>query len=357
MPILKSRKAQLALFAAAVMAMTAGCADPEASNAGGSATAASPSAGISGSMADVCSAGEKEGGLVSWNSENPEAYEKIFEAFSKTYPGIKLTSVEVRPDDLVQKLVTESAAGHPSGVDAISITMDKAGPLVDNHLIDTKIDFTKMGISPGYIGDGNAVRTERIAVGLAYNTDQVQESDLPNTWDDLANPKWEGKVVVDPRGDPLQLLAIPWGQQKTVDFVTKLSQTVKPQLIQGATAGLLTVASGENKITTNGRSAETAEQQSKGAPVKIKYLDIVPAVDYYTAVPTGAPHPNAGACWAAWLNSDDGRKAKAQYAFKGNVDLPPEAGNGTLAAIDKPADTALVADTAAKISAVWAGRS
>jgi iron(III) transport system substrate-binding protein len=214
-----------------------------------------------------------------------------------------------------------------------------------------------MGVGPSYIGDGNTVRTERIAIGLAYNTDQVKDADLPNTWDELVNSKWQGKVVVDPRGDPLQLLAVAWGQDRTVDFVTKLSQTDTPQIVQGATAGLLTVASGENKITTNGRSAETAEQQSKGAPVKIKYLDVVPAVDYYTAVPTGAPHPNAGACWAAWLNSDAGRKAKAQYAFKGNVDLPQEAGGGQLAAIEKPEDSTLVATTAEKISAVWAGRS
>jgi iron(III) transport system substrate-binding protein len=80
-------------------------------------------------------------------------------------------------------------------------------------------------------------------------------------------------------------------------------------------------------------------------------------VDYYTAVPTGAPHPNAGACWAAWLNSEAGRKAKAQYAFKGNVDLPQEAGSGQLAAIEKPEDSTLVAGAAEKISAVWAGRS
>jgi iron(III) transport system substrate-binding protein len=265
--------------------------------------------------------------------------------------------VEVRPDDLVQKMVTESAAGHPSGVDAISITMDKAGPLLDNHLINGDIDFTKMGVDPNHIGDGNTVRTERIAIGLAYNTDLVSESELPSTWDQLVDSKWAGKVVVDPRGDPLQLLAIVWGQDKTVDFVTKLSQTDKPQIVQGATAGLLTVASGENKVTTNGRSAETAEQQAKGAPVKIQYLDVVPAVDYYTAVPAAAPHPNAGACWAAWLNSDAGRKAKQQYAFKGNVDLPQEAAAGQLAAIDEPQESILVANTAEKISAVWAGRS
>jgi iron(III) transport system substrate-binding protein len=356
MNILRSRTAQVALLAAAALALSTACSDPEAATAGGSSGSAHPAA-VTGSMAEVCAAAAKEGELVSWNSEDPEAYQKIFDDFAKTYPGIKLSSVEVRPDDLVQKLVTESEAGHPSGVDAISITMDKAGPLLDDHLINGDIDFTKMGVNQDYIGDGNAVRTERIAIGLAYNTDEVQESDLPNTWDELVNAKWAGKIVVDPRSDPLQLLAITWGKDKTVDFVRQLSQTAKPQIIQGATAGLLTVASGENKVTTNGRSAETAEQQAKGAPVKIKYLDIVPAVDYYTAVPAAAPHPNAGACWAAWLNSDAGRKAKAEYAFKGNVDLPSEAGSGKLAAIDNPQDTALVTDTATAISAVWSGRS
>ncbi len=357
MRIIAARQAYAAVFTAALVVAT-GCSDPEA-RGGDSTDAARPagSAVVTGSLAEVCQAAQQEGELVSWNSEDPGAYEKIFGEFEKTYPGIKLTSVEVRPDDLVQKMVTESAAGHPSGVDAISITMDKAGPLLDNHLINGDIDFTKMGVDANHIGDGNTVRTERIAIGLAYNTDQVAASELPSTWDQLVDSKWAGKVVVDPRGDPLQLLAIVWGEDKTVDFVTKLSQTDKPQIVQGATAGLLTVASGENKITTNGRSAETAEQQAKGAPVEIQYLDVVPAVDYYTAVPAAAPHPNAGACWAAWLNSDAGRKAKQQYAFKGNVDLPEEAAGGQLAAIDEPQESVLVANTAEKISAVWAGRS
>jgi iron(III) transport system substrate-binding protein len=260
---MKSRKAQVVLLAAASLAIATACSDPEAANSS-SASVSPTGAKVTGSMDEVCKAGQQEGGLVSWNSEDPEAYEKIFADFSKSYPGIKLTSVEVRPDDLVQKLVTESAAGHPSGVDAISIMIDKSGPLFDNHLIKTDVDFTKMGVQPKYISDSNAVRTERIAIGLTYNTDQVPEAELPNTWDELVNAKWQGKVVVDPRGDQLQLLAIAWGKDRTIDFVNRLRETVKPPIVQGATAGILTVASGENKITTNGPSAETAEQQSRG---------------------------------------------------------------------------------------------
>jgi iron(III) transport system substrate-binding protein len=308
-------------------------------------------------MDEVCKAAQQEGELVSWNSENPEAFEKIFAEFEKTYPGITLTPVEVRPDDLVQKMVTEADAGRRSGADAISILIDKSQPLFDHHLIDTDIDFTTMGVQPSHISAQNAVRTERIAIGLTYNTDEVRESEMPNTWNELVDPKWRGKVVVDPRGDQLQLLSLAWGKDRAVDFVNRLRSTVQPQIVQGATAGILTVASGENKITTNGPSAETAEQQAKGAPIDIKYLDVIPAVDYYTAVPVGAPHPNAGACWAAWLNSVAGRNAKQQYAFKGNDDLPPKAGEAVLAVITNAQDAAVVADTVAAISAIWAGRS
>ncbi|CAN5386031.1 hypothetical protein BH10ACT9_BH10ACT9_54440 [soil metagenome] len=353
-----SRAAQFALLVAATLALSTACSDPEATTASGSPAAEESSApAVAGSLEEICAAAQEEGQLVSWNSEEPEAFQNIFDAFASTYPGIELTTVEVRPDDLVQRLVTEASAGRQSGVDAISVTMDKAGPLLDENLINGDIDYAAMGVEPSHIADGNLVRTERIAIGLAYNTDEVQAADLPNTWDELIDPKWEGRLVVDPRGDPLQLLSIIWGKDKTIDFVTRLRDTDQPQVIQGATAGLLTVASGENQVTTNGRSAETAEQQANGAPVDIKYLDVVPAVDYYTAVPVGAPHPNAGACWAAWLNSDAGREAKAEFAFKGNVDLPPEAGSGEVAAIDSPDSTALVTETAEGISAVWAGRA
>jgi ABC-type Fe3+ transport system substrate-binding protein len=345
------------IFVVAIAAMTVmtACSDPESS--GGPSASDAATVTVTGSMAEVCKAAQQEGELVSWNSENPEAYKKIFAEFEKTYPGIKLTSVEVRPDDLVQKMVTEAAAGRQSGADAISILIDKSEPLFEEHLIDTDIDFTTMGVQPEHISAQNAVRTERIAIGLTYNTDQVQTSEMPNTWDELVDPKWRGKVVVDPRGDQLQLLSLAWGTDRAVDFVNRLRKTVEPQIVQGATAGILTVASGENKITTNGPSAETAEQQAKGAPIDIKYLDVIPAVDYYTAVPVGAPHPNAGACWAAWLNSDAGRKAKQQFAFKGNDDLPPEAGHAELAVIANAEDAAVVADAVAQISAVWAGRS
>jgi iron(III) transport system substrate-binding protein len=31
----------------------------------------------------------------------------------------------------------------------------------------------------------------------AYNTQAVKKEDLPKTWEDLANPKWKGKLGIE----------------------------------------------------------------------------------------------------------------------------------------------------------------
>lgn len=312
---------------------------------------------VEGSLDDVCAAGAEEGTIISWNSEDEETYQELFARFSDDHPGIELESVNLRPDDITQRLITESGAGREVATDFLSLTQDKAAPLVERGLLNTEMDWTGIGIEPEHITSSNMVRAERIAVGLSYNTNEVDEADLPSTWEELIDPKWKGEVVVDPRGDQLQLLSLVWGQDETLDYVRRLRETVEPVVVEGATAGLLTVASGENLLTTNGRSAETDEQQANGAPVEIHYLDVVPAVDYYGAVPAGAQHPNAGACWIGWMYSEAGRQAKQELAFKGNVDTPEEAQGAEVATIETEEDAALATETAALISDVWAGRS
>ncbi len=42
--------------------------------------------------------------------------------------------------------------------------------------------------------DGYYVGTEMFVLGFAYNTELVSEEEAPKTWDDLLDPKWEGKI-------------------------------------------------------------------------------------------------------------------------------------------------------------------
>jgi ABC-type Fe3+ transport system substrate-binding protein len=118
------------------------------------------------------------------------------------------------------------------------------------------------------------------------------------------------------------------------------------------------IASGQAKLNTNIRDAETAEQQAKGAPVDIKYLDYVIEDDSYNAVVKGAPHPNAAACLIAWLNGPDGLALQYQQEYKKNVDAPPTlpAGAHLINPLDTAADVALDTKIATDVANIWAGK-
>jgi iron(III) transport system substrate-binding protein len=180
-------------------------------------------------------------------------------------------------------------------------------------------------------------------------------ADLPNTWEELIDPKWEGQVIVDPRGRPFDALSLAWGREQTLDYAQRLKDIVKPLIIEGATASIVAVASGEAAIATSARDAETLEQQSKNVPVDIKWQDVVTTSDSYNMVLANAPHPNAIRCFIGWLTTD-GLELHHSVEFKNNDSVPPGAPAGaTVVAIDTPEQAAAVKAIGKEISAILTG--
>jgi ABC-type Fe3+ transport system substrate-binding protein len=356
------KRARFLLTSTAILALVlAACGAPGATTrpASPGAPAASPTAGatpqasagvVSGDLSAVCEAGSNEGTLVYWNNlENPDP---IFEAFNSTYPDIQIEPTQLRPDESAQRVLTEAAT--PAGVQADLIYggLDVFDPVLDRNLINQNIDWSALGAAED-IQNSGMVRIYRVAGGLGFNTDSHTAEDLPNTWDELIDAEWAGTVIVDPRGRPFDQLALSWGEETTVDYVNRLKSTVNPVVIEGGTAGMVAVASGEYQITTGARSAETLEQQADGAPIDIKYLDIVPTLDAYHAVLNGAKHPNAAACWVGWV-ATAGKQIHDESEFKSNETVPSSAPEGAeILAIDTPEKAEEVGRMSDIIGEIW----
>lgn len=325
----------------------------DASPPAGATTAASPQATgggvVAGDLAAVCEAGAAEGTLVYWNNlENPDP---IFEAFNATYPDIAIEPTQLRPDESAQRLLTEASAGR-IGVDLIYGGLDVFDPVLERGLVNQSIDWTGLGVAEDIQAEG-MVRIYRVAGGLGYNTDNYTAEEIPNTWEELINEQWAGQVIVDPRGRPFDQLSLAWGEEETVDYVNRLKSTVNPVVIEGGTAGMEAVGSGQYAITTGGRSAETLEQQDKGAPIDIKYLDVVPTLDAYHAVVNGAAHPNAAACWVGWI-ATAGKEIHDTSEFKSNETVPSSAPEGAeILAIDTPDKAEAVSAMSDTIGEIW----
>ena len=71
----------------------------------------------------------------------------------------------------------------------------------------------------------------------AYNRTNLPARDVPKRWEDLLDPKWKGgKLGVSTATHHLSRLAVgPWGEAKTLEFVTALS---KQEPILGTLANL-----------------------------------------------------------------------------------------------------------------------
>jgi iron(III) transport system substrate-binding protein len=307
-------------------------------------------------LAAVCKAAESEGKVTFRDTTDPEVFAQEVKGFTAKYPKIKVDFGSQRPQDSVQRIVAEKQARHAIDVDAISIDMPSAKPMIDQKLI-ASVDWNALGVPQGdvlsYQG-AQFVRTQRIVLGLGYNKTKLKASDLPDTWEGLINSKWAGKVIVDPRGEYLSGVGIVWGKDKAVDWYKRLMSTDKPMIVKGATASLEKVISGEAMLTTSSHDAEILEQQSKGAPVDIKYLDVVPTQDHYAIIVKGAAHPNAAACWLGWwMSPDGGQAAQLKYEFKGNEDEPKTVpANAKLGAIKTEEEANVQASVAEEFAAL-----
>jgi iron(III) transport system substrate-binding protein len=334
----------------------AGCSGSHApagpANTGGAAL------GAGSNLAAVCKAAQKEGELDYTTSTDPDEIGKEVKAFEARYPGINVkVAAGQEPQDNVAQIIAKVQAHHDLGIDGLTLDIANIGPIAQQHLI-APVDWKALGAPSDWLLNFNGsevLRTQRIVLGLGYNSDKISADQLPDTWDQLLDPKWSGKFVVDPRGKYLAPLGITWGYDKAVAWYKKLLQN-NPQLVEGASDSVAKVASGEALFSTSSHDSEITEAQHDGAHVAIKYLDVAPTHDNYGIVLAGAKHPNAAACFLGWFDSPEGQAMQLKTEFKGNETTPTGLPAGSkVAAASTTADAAVEAKTADEFATLSAG--
>jgi iron(III) transport system substrate-binding protein len=274
---------------------------------------------------ETCAAAADEKGMEAWlNFSKPDG---IIDGFKKAYPDVDVKLLTILPEDAVPRITTEAASGSQPSADVFYGGLPSLAPLDSRDLIE-KVDWESLGVNPEFISVADTVRVAVVAYGIGFNTEKYSAEDLPNTWDELIDPKWDGKLLLDPRGRPYSFLSVDWGQEETVAHVKELIEVTNPVVVQGTTAGLLAVAAGEGDILLNSKTAETQEQVETGAPLGIKLLDTVPVEGTQLGVLAGTEQPNAAKCFVAWVASEEGSAAIEAADFKSNElpsDVPADA--------------------------------
>jgi len=253
-------------------------------------------------------AGAEGGELVFYTSTNLQDLEYILQKFKQTYPFIRTDYYRSSGDTVVQKLITETQAGQHFA-DVIEIQPFETFRLIEAGLIQSYI-VPESEIYPENAKDPEGLWVvDRInTVVIGYNTDMVSEYDVPDEWDDLLDPKWEGQIGVEVNDIELMAgMAKEWGDEKAFAFWEGIA-ALKPGLVTGHTELAELVAAGEFAISPTLYGYRIERMKSAGAPIDWVKTDQVVAYSELISLAADAPHPAAAKLFINWMLSETGQK-------------------------------------------------
>jgi iron(III) transport system substrate-binding protein len=123
--------------------------------------------------------------------------EKILPVFEKRFPGIKINHVDITSDNLVARAMTEARGGKTIG-DVFQAPLETAIQLYDQKLL-LDVSIPESADYPANMKGAYWVSSNLQFIVVAWNTNLVNKADEPKQFDDLADPKYKGMLVAEPR--------------------------------------------------------------------------------------------------------------------------------------------------------------
>lgn len=267
----------------------------------------------------------KEGTVVLYTSLNLKDSVPITEAFEKKYPGVKVTLWRAGSEKVLNRAVTEARAGRYSpdvietnGPEMEALYREKIlTPFFSPHFKDIpEVAFPE---HRHYVAD----RFNFFVLG--YNTNLVKADEVPNTYEDLLDPRWHGKVAIE-AGDSDWFAAVvkSMGEEKGLAYFRKLAAT-KPQIRTGHTLIAELLAAGEMPMAATVYNQNVERLRLKGAPIAWKPLEPTFGRPNAIGIAARAPHPHAALLFTDFMLSQEGQeliKARNRVPSSDAVDSP-----------------------------------
>ncbi len=261
-----------------------------------------------GQSPDVIEGAKKEGQIVYYTGMDLEQATLFAQKFGKKYPFIKPDIFRLNSEKLVIKYLTEARA-NTYRADVFQTSVIQVSQLKQEGLLQKYFSSQGSVYPDGFKDrDGSWYAFYTLPYVIGYNTNVIPSKEAPKGYEDLLNPKWNGKISLE--GEAYQwffhMLKI-MGKGKGLDFMRRLSQQ-NPQMQTGLLL-LQAVISGEVPISVvlNSNQIEY-NRRTKGAPIDWVRLK-GPTITAFNAIsiPAKAPHPNTAKLFIDFSLSKEGQ--------------------------------------------------
>jgi iron(III) transport system substrate-binding protein len=259
----------------------------------------------------LLAAAKAEGSLVVYSSTNEQEGLPLFKLFTDA-TGIKVDYVRASDAILMSRMSIEFRADQRSYDIAQTATINKMQPAMlaayeppeASNISPDARDPSKRwyGVYANYNSP-------------AYNTAKVKASELPGSYEELAERKdWAGKVAIDGTDNEwLKALLQHYGEQKGIELVKRMVATLKPVVTDGHLALARATGAGEYLISLNNYVNLSMNVKLAGNPIDVWALDPVTLFFGQVGVNAKAPHPNAARLAANFMLSQECQQFLAKF--------------------------------------------
>ena len=255
----------------------------------------------------LVSRAKQEGVLSLYTSMQLPDSQPLTQAFEKKY-GLRVALWRASGEKVVQRVLAESRAGR---FDADVVETDGA---------QMEILYREKQFAPFYSPSAadipenivpahkHYVPTRLTLYVMVYNTRLVPPGEVPNSYEDLLDRKWSGKLGIEAADVAwFGAVAKAMGAGKGLAYFQKLAGQ-RPSVRSGHTLLAELVASGELALAPDAHIQGVARLKARGAPVEWKPLQPAFGQPSSVAVTRRAPHPHAALLFADFILSREGQE-------------------------------------------------
>jgi len=256
-------------------------------------------------------AAKKEGKVVVYGTIVPQVMTLIQKGFETKY-GVNIEYWRGDATKVIDRVLTEWRSGKPG----FDVVIGARGPLSLGKAEGVYAKFAPSSAAnfPAKFRDKDGQLTAwRITpVGILTNTDLVKPADMPKSWDDLLDPKWQGKISMPDPSRHASTATFLWNLQKIkgdkwLDFVRALAKQ-QPLLVESYSSVPNAIVRGEASL---GISYIQYVPQTKG-PIGFAPIEQAFADPSDSAISAKAANPNAARFLVDYLCSPEGQKKVAE---------------------------------------------
>ena len=247
---------------------------------------------------------KNEGALTLYTSQQLNDTNPIIEAFEKKY-GIKVKVWRSGPDKVVPRIINE-AKGKRFEFDVVETEGQALEALQrEQQLQAVKTPYLNDLVPQALRPHGEWVGTRLLVFAQAYNTNLIKKEDLPKTYQDLADPKWKGRLGIDSKDDEwFYALVQQLGEERGLKLFREIGANNGFSVRNGHTLLTNMVASGEVPMALTVYNARVEQLKNKGAPIDWFVLQPAIAQVNGAAVSRHAQHPHSALLFFDFLLSD-----------------------------------------------------